>query len=332
MPATIGGASGFFHTDDGALVVGQPYVAATWFPANDDPLDTAPFTFRITAPEGLEVLANGVLEDAATAEGQTTTTWRAQEPMAPYLATMAIGEFDVRAYEQGGIRYWDAFDPDLGRDGDVARASLARQPEVLAYLQSVFGPYPFTSAGGIVDDLAELGFALENQTRPIYARGFFSDAASGDAVVVHELAHQWFGDDLPLARWSDIWLNEGFATYAEWLWAEHDGRASVQQQFDAAASVLPEDPFWTVLVGDPGAENIFDAAVYNRGAMTLHALRQAVGDDAFFAILPEWAASRSGQNVTTAEFVDLAEEISGQPLDELFTIWLATPAKPAGLP
>jgi aminopeptidase N len=195
----------------------------------------------------------------------------------------------------------------------------------------VFGPYPFDAAGGIVDDEPRLEFALENQTRPIYSPSFFADAVSGDSVVVHELAHQWFGDGLPLARWSDIWLNEGFATYAEWLWAEREGTATVRQQFDEAAALPAADPFWSVTIGDPGSERIFDEAVYVRGAMTLHALRTAVGDEAFFRILPGWAATRAGTNVATADFVAFAEEVSGQELDELFTIWLATPQRPAGL-
>jgi aminopeptidase N len=325
------GAAGFFHTPDGALVVGQPDVAATWFPANDHPLDPAAFTFRITAPEGLAVLANGVLEGATTEDGLTTTTWVADAPMAPYLAGMAIGEFDVSTSEQDGIRYWDALDPALGPAGRIAGASLARQPEVIAFLQGVFGPYPFDAAGGIVDDVPELEFALENQTRPIYAPAFFTNAMSGDLVVVHELAHQWFGDSLPVAGWRDIWLNEGFATYAEWLWSEEEGRATAQQQFDIVTALPAENAFWTVPIGDPGPDRMFDEAVYVRGAMTLHALRLEVGDDAFFRILPGWATQRAGQNVTTAEFVEYAEQVSGQQLDDLFTAWLVTPEKPAGL-
>ncbi len=333
------GPSGFFHTDDGALVIGQPEVAATWFPANDHPLDTASFTFRITAPEGLEVIANGVLDGATSSNGMTTTTWRAAEPMAPYLAGMAIGEFDIRSYEHDGISYWDAIDPDLLTQGgppsigEVATASLARQPEILAFLESVFGPYPFSAAGGIVDDLRELGFALENQTRPIYGPSSFTDPkASGDMYVVHELAHQWFGDSLPVERWRDIWLNEGFATYAEWLWSEREGLGTAQQRFERIASIPASEPFWALTIGDPGPDALFAGAVYDRGAMTLHALRGAIGDEAFFRLLTEWPTRQAGENVTTEEFVALAEEVSGQQLDGLFTTWLATPTKPAGLP
>ena len=427
VPQTLPDTSGFLHTDEGALAVGQPHGAATWYPANDHPSDKASYTMRITVPRGLEALSNGRLTRRSDAAGTTTWTWVAREPMASYLAMLAIGEFDVRAYQEDGIAYWDAIDPRLfdplaprtgsrylvsgsgnsaykrvcarsacppraagcrsgsagspsrhgttsssrptrparttGRrcrtstatrrldrglvpglaraasvpralpgargggcapagttgewhaasgfsdgyeqwtvdlsayagqevevalsyasdqsvalpgvlvddiegpggagstsfedDGDIldgwavsgppagsppnpndwkvgtvadappplgetAAGSLERQPEVIEFLATVFGRYPFSAAGGIVD-VAPLGFALETQTRPVYATGFFDTPESGDDVVVHELAHQWAGDHLTVARWRDIWLNEGFATYTEWLWSEWEG-------------------------------------------------------------------------------------------------------------
>ena len=202
--------------------------------------------------------------------------------------------------------------------GEIAQGSLARQPEIIDFLSQSFGPYPFSAAGGIVDDLQGVGFALENQTRPIYARDFFGDSISGDAVVVHELAHQWYGDSLAVARWRHIWLNEGFATYAEWLWSEREGLGTAQETFDFFYGAIPEDdPFWSVVVGDPGPDSLFDFAIYARGAMTLHQVRLAIGDDTFFRLLRTWAQSREGDNVTTQQFVRLAERISGQDLEEL---------------
>ncbi|GAB3360877.1 M1 family metallopeptidase [Modestobacter lapidis] len=335
------GSTGFTHTDDGALVAGQPDSAASWFPSNDHPLDAASFDVRITVPEGLEAVSNGVLEGRRTAAGWTTWHWRAPAPMATYLVVLAIGEFDLRAYEVAGVQYWDALDPDLFTPlpelpdlpplGVTAEASLARQPEVLAFLAELFGPYPFRAAGGIVDDPAELSFALETQTRPVYASGFFADPIGGDLVVVHELAHQWTGNLVRLAAWEHFWLNEGFATYAEWLWLEREGLVPVQQQFDTLMSdLLPaDDPFWTVLPGDPGPDALFSAAVYIRGALTLHALRQAVGDDDFFRTLRTWTSAQAGEAVTTADFVALAEQESGRDLDTLFRAWLYTAEKPA---
>jgi aminopeptidase N len=347
VPETIEddlGISGFMHTDDGAVVAGQPDVAATWFPSNDHPRDAASVSVSATVPKGLEAISNGVLEGTRTADGWSTWSWHAAEPMATYLVTLAIGEFDVREYEAGGIQYWDALDPDLftldldpetegPSAGEVAEGSLARQPEVNDFLAGFFGPYPFASSGGIVDDFEELQFALETQTRPVYAAAFFTDSISGDLVVVHELAHQWTGDLLRLDLWQHIWLNEGFATYAEWLWLEREGLATPQEIFDDVAANAPPE-FWETTIGDPGPDvgALFDIAVYYRGAMTLQALRQTVGDDVFFGILEEWVASQAGNTVTTDEFVRLAEKMSGMQLDDLFQTWLFTPEKPAGLP
>ena len=228
VPQTIQdelGGSGFFHTDDGAVVAGQPHGAATWFPANDHPLDAASLDVSVAVPEGLEGVSNGELADTWTHDGWTTWEWRAREPMATYLVTLAVGEFDLREYEADGIRFWDAVDPALATldldpstegplVGELVDAALARQPEVLGFLADTFGPYPFDTSGGIVDNTPDLGFALETQTRPVYSPVFFTDPVLADTVVVHELAHQWYGDSVRLAAWRDIWLNEGFATYA----------------------------------------------------------------------------------------------------------------------
>jgi aminopeptidase N len=326
------------------MVLGQPDVAATWFPANDHPRDAASVSVTATVPAGLEAVSNGVLEEQSTQDGWTRWAWHAAEPMATYLVTLAMGEFDVRQYEADCIRYWDALDPDLftldldpetegPSVGAVAENSLARQPEIIDWLSGIFGPYPFSAGGGIVDDFEELAFALETQTRPVYASGFFSDPTGGDLVVVHELAHQWIGDLLRLDEWQHIWLNEGFASYAEWMWMEREGLATTQEQFEDVARNAPPE-FWELAIGDPGPEvdKLFDIAVYERGAMTLHALRQAVGDDVFFDILAEWVSSQAGGTVTTDEFVELAEKLSGMQLDDLFATWLFTPEKPAGLP
>ncbi|MPZ97435.1 MAG: hypothetical protein GEU96_21600 [Propionibacteriales bacterium] len=212
--------------------------------------------------------------------------------------------------------------------GEIATGSLARQGEIIEFLSDRFGAYPFESAGGIVDD-AELGFALENQTRPIYSQDFFIDPEFGDAVVVHELAHQWYGDSLAVAAWQHIWLNEGFATYAEWMWSEEEGLATAQEIFDDLYGIPPDDPFWALVIGDPGPDSLFEFPNYARGAMTLHQLRLAVGDDDFFRILRRWADRNEGGNVTTDEFIALAERVSGQQLDALFEAWLFTPGRPA---
>lgn len=535
------GTVGFVHTDDGAVVVGEPHVASVWFPANDHPTDKASFTFTITVPSELQAVSNGRLTGHSVANGWSTWHWNAQEPMATYLATMAIGHFDISAYRANGLKFWDAVDHQLsasripeprsgsryawsqmvnepgvasykrlthrinvpahggqlsfwvnrdteeafdfalveahtvGQDNwttlrdlnghtsaelgfacpfslelhpflahyqadngdgtcspsgttgrwwaasgkgagwehwrvdlsryagktaavsigyvsdnfvqhpglfvddvtgpagqgttsfeadgspldgwtvpgpppgdpanpndwittdtaidvptiaDYVNASLARQPEILHFESSRFGRYPFSTSGATVD-VAPIGFALENQTRPTYSSGFFDDGPN-DGVVVHELAHQWYGDSVALRRWSDVWLNEGFATYAEWLWSGHEGFETPAEIFAFLITEVPEDdPLWSLEIGDPGPDHLFDFPVYVRGAMTLQALRMRIGDRAFFRLLPVWATRNAGGNGDTSRFIALAERVSGKQLDRLFHTWLHTATKPA---
>ncbi len=534
VPIQLPFGPGVIPTDDGALVLGEPEGASTWFPVNDHPTDKASFTISTTVPRGLQAIGNGALQSVRTQGGRSTWTWNAREPMAPYLATVSIGEFLVDQYKKDGLRYWDAIDPDLFRStgakthtgsryawsqqtgdvpsykrltrtinvpstgatlsfwvdrstepdfdfffvearrvgtgawttlrdenghnsqstgfgcpwwhadhpflahyqtpqgdsckatgttgewwaatgnsggweqwrmdlspyagsavqislayasdfaisfdgvfvddivvstgegstsfeadgnpldgwqvsgpprgsspnendwiatrrvdltplGDDIQASFARQPEIIKFLERHFGDYPFATAGGVVDD-TDAGFALENQTRPVYSPAFWA-SGFGDFVVVHEIAHQWYGDHVAVARWRDIWLNEGFASYAEWLWSEREGFGSAQENFDFLYNDIPaDDEFWELRIGDPGPDHLFDGPVYTRGAMTLQVLRNAIGDRAFFRLLRTWAAGDG--NGTTAEFIARAERISGQQLDSLFDAWLYTPGRP----
>jgi aminopeptidase N len=220
----------------------------------------------------------------------------------------------------GGLPIVNAVDADL--DQAAAAAVLARQPAMIEFFTGVFGPYPFGSFGAVVDDDEDPGYALENQTRPIYS------GVPDESTVAHELAHQWVGNKITPRLWRDIWLNEGFATYAEWLWAEANGGPTPQQQFDEVYATPAEDELWTVPPGDPGPAALFDAAVYDRGAMTLQALRVTIGDAAFTEVLRQWAGRDQDVPVTTADLVALAEDVSGRDLDPLFQTWLYTPGKP----
>jgi hypothetical protein len=204
--------------------------------------------------------------------------------MASYLATIDTSDdWDVDRSRTGtGLPQYDAVDPRItgGLRAEIDD-SLARQGEILDLLSDAFGPYPFSTVGAIVPNQDDLRFALETQTRPVYSKRFWLDfdgnPRDADWVVVHELAHQWFGDDVALARWQDIWLNEGFATYAEWMWEEYEGRATPQEIFQATYDDIPaEDEFWSVVIGDRGVDLLFHDAVYVRGAMTLQALRNEV--------------------------------------------------------
>jgi aminopeptidase N len=324
------GDGGAFTTDDGVVILGEPDVAQAWFPSNDHPSDKASFSIALTVPKDLKAISNGAPAGRSTTKSWTTWRWEQIEPMATYLAMAAIGRFDVTSYRKNGIRFLDAIDPALPRETyDRVAKSFAREPAILRFLSGYFGAYPFRAAGGIVDADGEWDYALENQGRPIYTPQDFDTQEDGDSVVVHELAHQWYGDSVALDRWQDIWLNEGFASYAEWLWSEHEGLGTAQQIFEQRYATPATSSLWKSKVADPGPPNLFIGAVYDRGAMTLHALRLTVGDRKFFRILRSWAQIHRNGNVTTEEFIAHAERISGRDLGALFTAWLYTPSKPA---
>ncbi|GLI02562.1 M1 family metallopeptidase [Phytohabitans aurantiacus] len=320
--------AGFIHTDDGALVAGQPEVAATWFPVNDHPQDKASYSFAVTVPAGLEAIANGVPRGSKTKDGWTTWKWEQRTPMISYLATATIGEFRISTTKHHGKPTIIAIDPDL--PPSLADDAVGRTNEITDFLAGFFGPYPFEANGAIVDDYDNLFFALENQTRSIYSKYFFEEGTTtGETyVVAHELAHQWFGDSVAVEQWDDIWLNEGFATYAEWLWSDKLGEGTPQEIFDFLYAQPLSAPYWAPPPGDPGPVDLFDDSVYVRGAMTLQALRVTVGDADFWKIVRQWYAKNRNGHGSTAEFVRLAERVSGEQLDDLFQAWLFTDTKP----
>ncbi|MFI6480391.1 M1 family metallopeptidase [Nonomuraea sp. NPDC050663] len=317
---------------DGALALGQPEIAWWWFPSNDHPLDKATYDIAVTVPQGTEAISNGVLTGTRTREGRTTYRWLMDKPMASYLATLFVGDLEVRQRTHRGLPVTTAYDPTLGPREQFAKDSVERTPEVVDHLASLFGRYPFHSMGGSVVN-ENVGFALETQTQPVYDSVFF-DGATDVGVVVHENAHQWFGDSVALKRWKDIWLNEGFATYAEWLWSEKQGTGTAAELANGLYDEIPADHprFWLRVPGDPTPEFLFYASVYWRGGMTLQALRSEVGDAVFFDILKAWARIKQHGNADTGEFVSLAEKKAGRQLDTLFQTWLYTPAKPAERP
>ncbi|MEU0675909.1 M1 family metallopeptidase [Streptomyces sp. NPDC006172] len=316
-----GSLDGWIPTDDGAFVAGEPQGAMTWFPANNHPKDKASYDFTLTVPEGRTAVANGVLLGKRTAHGRTTFRWRQTEPMAAYLATATIGKFRVQQFTtRAGVKVYNAVDP---REAAASAPVLKQLPSVLDWESKLFGRYPFRAAGAIVDRAPQAGYALETQTRPVY------DRAPDIGTLVHESAHQWFGDSVSLTSWKDIWLNEGFASYAEWLYAEQHGGKSAQASFDALYATPADGDLWAFPPGNPGSgKNIFDTPVYARGAMALHALRTAVGDRAFFRILRAWADRHRHGHGTTAQFERLAERVSGKELSGLLHTWLYAPGKP----
>ncbi|GAA4913370.1 M1 family metallopeptidase [Streptomyces coeruleoprunus] len=308
-----GSEEGWLTTDDGAVALGEPAGSMAWFPGNHHPSDKAAYDVTVTVPEGVQALSNGRPTSTRTAGGRTTFGWRSPEPMASYLATLAIGSYDVKTSRTAsGLPVVTATDRTVTRAGAPL---LARLPELLAWEQENFGPYPFSAAGAIVERAADVGYALETQTRPVFPQDIFTTE-----ILVHELAHQWYGNSVTPESWRDMWLNEGFAQYAEWLYAEDFEDRPAQESHEEAFA----DPAnWEFPPAEPpSAADISGDPVYYRGAMVLHKVRQAVGDDAFFALLKGWAAEHRHGNASTADFTRYVEEETGKDLTELWDTWL----------
>jgi aminopeptidase N len=335
--------AGWWSGDEEIFIAGEPAGAEVWYPVNGHPADKATYTLRLTVPKPYAVVANGTLTETIDSGSATTTVWESRDPMASYLVTFHAGRIDVETRSgPGGLPIRTAFADSVA---PAQRAKFDRIPAMIEYFETVFGPYPFESAGGTIVG-APILFALETQTLPIYGEWplFGLERLPPDvlrdfeAIVAHELAHQWFGNSVSLLRWQDIWLNEGFATYAQVLWMEHTersetGNREIGQIYDLLAdggAPGASDSGASFTTANPGPAGLFSPTlVYHRGAVTLHALRLRVGDDVFFAILREWTRRFHDGNATTEDFMALAEEVSGEELDELFDVWLFQPTLPA---
>ncbi|MBF4161287.1 M1 family metallopeptidase [Nocardioides acrostichi] len=321
-----GSTEGWVQTSDGAIALGEPLGAMTWLPSSNTPGDKARWRVLVKVPRGFTAVSNGKLVKQRDTTTQSTFIWRSQQPMAPFLATLAIGRFSedhstfkgsdghritVREYADAGI-------------GQAQKPQMSAQ-QAIEFLQPFFGPYPFSDAGSIVDD-ADVGYALETQTRPFYPPG-----AASKSTVIHETAHQWFGDSVGIIDWHDLWLAEGFATYAEWLYSAKTGGKTPHQHFAENYAKPADDSLWSPApteFTDPA--DLFGEPVYTRGAMTLQMLRERVGAKDFFRIVRRWAALHEHGTVRTATFERLAQRVSGKKLGHLFDDWLRKDGKPTG--
>lgn len=323
-----GSEEGWLRTADGAVALGEPVGSMAWFPGNDHPSDKATYDIAITVPKGLQAVSNGELRAETTNNNRTTYRWRTAQPMATYLATVAIGHYDItRTTTSDGLPVYVAVDP---QEAAASRKVLARIPEIMEWEEYNFGPYPFSSTGAIVDRRGDAGYALETQNRP------FFPGAPDTATLVHELAHQWFGDSVTPKTWRDMWLNEGFATYAEWLWDEDHGGDTAQETFDALYDGTyfddpsESDAVWAFPPARPSsAAHISDSPVYERGAMVLHKIRRTVGDGRFYDIVQGWAAAHRHGNADTADFTKYVERMApGKDFGGIWKDWLYGGGKP----
>ncbi|MCJ7436082.1 MAG: M1 family metallopeptidase, partial [Anaerolineales bacterium] len=304
---------GWIYDQTTIFVISEPSGAMNWYPVNNHPTDKATYTFEITVPEPYIVAANGLLKNETDNGDTKTYLWEATTPMASYLATVNIGRFQV-VTETGpnGLPIRNYFPTENLAEGISATKKTS---DMIAYYSDTFGPYPF-EAYGILVIPQDYSFALEDQTLSIFGQDMLDEL-----IIAHELAHQWFGDSIILKSWEDIWLNEGFATYAEALWIEHsEGKESANQYMrDIYDEITAYD---LSAPGTPRVDELFGESVYYRGGWVLHALRSQVGDEAFFEILHEYYTRYAGKSASTDDFIAVADEVSGQDLKAFFDDWL----------
>jgi aminopeptidase N len=304
---------GLNFEDGAAYVISQPDGARTWFPANDHPQDKARFRFEITVPAPYVVAANG--QPQATidhGDGSLTYVWDSPMLMAPYLATIAVDEYVViEESAPNGIPLRHFAPPERA---DEAARFFSVTGDMLVFLEEYFGPYPFESYGHAITPLQ--GIVLETQTMVI-----LPSHPLPSRVLLHELAHQWFGDSVGVASWGDIWLSEGFATYASWLWQGEQSSQALEQELGNTENLAPQSDSGNPLA-DPAPEDLFGFDSYYKGAWVLHMLRQQIGDEAFFRLLPTYHARFRDGVASSADFQGIAEEISGQDLDQFFEQWV----------
>jgi aminopeptidase N len=324
VPQTVtdadGSKEGWLRVPDGdVLAVGEPVGSMAWFPGNHHPADKAAYDITVTVPDGYEAVSNGEPTGERTKGGRTAFTWRSEEPMASFLVLLAVGDFRMATTRTAaGLPVVTAVDPAAAKKSS---ALLRRIPRIVEWGTEKFGPYPFSSAGAVVVPAGEVGYALETQSRPVLPLDRFDEE-----TLVHELAHQWFGNSVTPATWRDIWLSESFATYAEWMWLAEAGDTPVRESFEDAFADRENWAFAPAV--PPRAEDIFAAPVYGRGAMVLHKLREAVGDDVFFKIVRGWARKYRHANASTGDFTAYAEARSGKDLTDLWKVCLYGDEKP----
>jgi aminopeptidase N len=330
---------GWFTTVDGSVTAGQPDQSNRIYPVNDHPADKASYTIKLDVPAGVTAVANGELRSRSTRSGRNRSVYEMKEPLASELIQLAVGKLDViRRGFVGGVRVRDVAPTALAPQLETA---LRRTPDHLRWLTAKVGRYPFDSYGVLAADQNFL-YALETQTLSLHPAFLFAPEvrlADSEPTMVHELAHQWFGDSVAPRSWSDVWLNEGHATWYEWLYgaefflADEPGYDFVPRVREAYS----HGDQWRKLYGPvarPSSNELFDLFspnVYDGGATVLYALRQVIGGRAFERLERRWVQQNAGRSEGTGDFIALASKVAGRDLGPFLRGWLygtKTPAMP----
>ncbi|WP_432840827.1 M1 family metallopeptidase [Dactylosporangium sp. CA-092794] len=315
---------GLTVTNDGALwTMQEPYGASTWYPVNDQPSDKALYDIAVTVPDGWTAIASGTPKS----HDGDTFRYTTSVPVASYLTTLAVGQYkqETASGPHGiALSYW--YRP--GAD-DKALPYLRKSPQYLSWLEQRFGPYPFDS-GGVVMVPSVSGMETQQMITmglPDYGSG--ANFTSGfDADLLHEYAHQWFGDAVTPADWDDLWLNEGWAEYAQYLYTNERDKVTAKQWEDWARGV---DARLRKQLGPPGkpkADSFAESNVYVCPALMLHQIRKQIGDAAFFSLATDWAQKNRGTTQDRASFIAFVNQHTGKDFTALINTWLDSPTTP----
>lgn len=311
-----GSPDGWIPTDDGAFVANEPQGTPSWFPVNDTPRDKARYSVTVDVPRGLAAISNGELVGRSHHGNRSVWRWRLRVPISSYLVTATVGRFAIhRGHVTKRLPYLVAVDPT-----QRVHRVLRQLPRIIRFFSSEYGRYPFAQAGAIIDHAPNVGYALETATRPLFP------GTPSVGTLAHELAHQWYGDDVTCGKWRHIWLNEGFAQFSEWLWQAHHGGMSLRRHL---RTMLAHHTDFDPAPGNPGSNrNIFAGSVYDRGAGALEALREKLGPATFFKVMRGWLRIHRYGNASVAGFTRYAQHVSDRNLAHFFYVWLYRPGKP----
>jgi aminopeptidase N len=327
VPSMAGQTVGWFTTPGGSYVLNEPEGAHTWMPCDDHPSDQATFRFELTVPSGVTAVANGAMVDHTSTATTETWIWQEDRPMATYLIQLLTGDYEI--VDGVGPNALPLVSVVLRQDRTTMQTYLDTIAAQIDYFDGFFGSFPLDRYGIAITDSME-GLAMETMERSLFSRDDFATGRldlQQEVLLSHELAHQWFGDAVSPARWIDVWLNESFATYGEWMWLDHLGLRTLDDS--AAAGLMSREPGSTAT---PIAAAMFTFNRYDGGAIVLQALRKTIGDDLFFTLLRRWVADNNGSARTTADFVALAGQVAGKDLTEFFATWLYADTVPTAFP
>ena len=307
--------------EDRLFVFAEPDGARAWFPSNDHPLDKAAFRMEVTVPAGLTAVSNGDLIATQSKGNKTTYSWYEEDPMATYLATLAVGPYeqiDTEPFGNTQLRYY------VFMDDPLAKKFVQMTPQILQFLTDLIGPYPFDEFGYV--EVIAPGLAMETQTMVMVDQSILDGDPS--STLVHEAAHHWFGDSVSLGTWAEIWLNEGFAQYIQVLWDIKHGANLQTLLGEYEQGILNREHEESAPLDQPSKYHMFGTNTYIKGAWILYMLNQELGDELFFKIIRTYYQRYAGGNATTADFKAVAEEVSGKVLNTFFEQWVESSGNP----